>query len=202
MTHCKRGLVAGILFLAVALRPAAAVSGPFEDGVEAYGSGDYATALRLWRPLVEQGHAGAQFNLGIMYGNGRGVPQDYAEAGKWFGLAAEQGDAEAQYNLGVMYDNGQGVPQDYAEAAKWYRLAAEQGHAGAEYNLGYMYDEGRGVPQDYTEAHKWFNLAAVSGDAEFATARDQVATMMLPAQIAEAQKLAREWQAAFDARQE
>ena len=78
----------------------------------------------------------AQYNLGIMYYNGQGVPQDYAEAVKWYRLAADQGDAYAQYNLGVMYDNGEGVPQDYKEAVKWYRLAAEQGHAKAQYNLG------------------------------------------------------------------
>jgi TPR repeat protein len=61
----------------------------------------------------------AQYNLGLMYGKGWGVPQDYAEAAKWYRRAAEQGYAKAQYNLGVMYYNGEGVPQDYAEAVKW-----------------------------------------------------------------------------------
>ena len=82
----------------------------------------------------------AQYNLGLMYDNGEGVPQDYAEAVKWYRLAAEQGHAKAQYNLGLMYDNGEGVPQDYAEAVKWYRLAAEQGDAAAQTNLGCMYE--------------------------------------------------------------
>ena len=80
----------------------------------AYESKDYATALKLWRPLAEQGDAQAQYNLGIMYDNGQGVPQDDAEAVKWYRKAAEQGIAKAQYNLGVMYANGRGVPQDYA----------------------------------------------------------------------------------------
>ena len=71
-----------------------------EDGLAAAQRGDYATALKLLRPLAEQGHADAQHNLGVMYINGRGVPQDYAEAVKWFRLAAEQGHAVAQYNLG------------------------------------------------------------------------------------------------------
>ena len=54
------------------------------------------------RARAEQGDADAQANLGLMYYNGEGVPQDYAEAVRWFRLAAEQGDADAQYNLGVM----------------------------------------------------------------------------------------------------
>ena len=87
------------LVLATTLTTAAA-AGPFEDADAAYQRGDYATALRLWRPLGEQGNALAQFNLGIMYRRGQGVPQDYAEAVKWNRLAAEQGDAEAQHNLG------------------------------------------------------------------------------------------------------
>jgi len=110
---------------------------------------------------------------------------------------AEQGDASAQSYLGMKYDYGQGVPQDYAEAVKWYRLAAEQGDAFAQFNLALMYDLGEGVPQDYARAHKWFNLAASRASAEknkvYASARDQVAGKMTPTQIAEAQRLAREW---------
>ncbi len=74
-----------------------------------------------------QGDADAQFNLGVMYENGQGVPQGYAEAVKWYRKAAEQGFAPAQHNLGVMYQKGQGVPQGEAEAVKWWRKAAEQG---------------------------------------------------------------------------
>ena len=97
----------------------AAAAGPFNDGVAAYERGDYATALRLWRPLAEEGDALAQYNLGLMYGKGEGVPQDDAEAVKWYRLAAEQGFAKAQLNLGFMYARGRGVPQDDAEAVKW-----------------------------------------------------------------------------------
>jgi TPR repeat protein len=107
----------------------------------------------------------AQFNLGAMYDNGRGVRQDYDEAVKWYRLAADQGDAGAQSNLGVKYDLGRGVPQDHVEAVKGYRLAADQGLADAQCNLGGMYDRGRGVPQDFTEAIKWYRLAADQGFA-------------------------------------
>ena len=81
----------------------------FQKGFAAYNAGDFATALQEWTPLAEAGSAAAQSNLGLMYKNGYGVPQDYKEAVKWYRLAAEQGYAKAQYNLGVMYDNGYGV---------------------------------------------------------------------------------------------
>ena len=134
----------------------------WDEGVAAYQRGDYATALRELRPLAEQGHA------------------------------------DAQFNLGTMYDNGQGVPQDDAEAVKWYRKAAEQGVADAQYNLGSMYYDGQGVTQDYVQTHMWLNVAASSfppgKDRDKALKeRDRVAKKMTPAQISEAQKLAREW---------
>ena len=113
--------------------------------------------------------ADAQFDLGVMYAEGYGVPQDYVEAGAWYRLAAEQGDAKAQFNLGVMYAEGYGVPQDAAEAVAWYRLAAEQGDPEAQTNLGGMYAEGRGVPQDAAEAVAWYRLAAERGDPDAQT---------------------------------
>ncbi len=151
-----------VLVLALAL-PALVLAADLQSGLEAYERGDYATALKEWRPLADQGYAGAQFNLGLIYENGYGVAQDYAEAAKWYRLAAEQGFAGAQFNLGLKYSNGQGVPQEYPEAVKWYRLAAFQGHAKAQRNLGIMYNEGQGVPQDYAEAVKWYRRAAEQG---------------------------------------
>ena len=106
---------------------------------------------------------------------------------------AEAGNAAAQNNLGLMYDNGTGVAQDYAAAVSWYRTAADQGYAKAQYNLGLMNAKGQGVPQDYVQAHKWLNLGATSGDADAVKVRDLVASMMTPAQIAEAQRLASAW---------
>ncbi len=152
------------LALAVALLIALAVPAwaDFQDGVAAYNRGDYATALQEFKPLAEQGLAVAQNNLGIMYDNGRGVPQDYAEAVKWYRRAAEQGDADAQANLGNMYYSGLGVPQDYVQAHMWLNLAASRSSPGK---------------------HR----------SQAATNRAVVAAKMTPAQIAEAQRLAREW---------
>ena len=158
------------------------------------------------RQQAEEGAADAQDALGLMYYNGEGVAQDYEEAVRWYRLAAGQGLAAAQFNLGVMYDRGRGVAQNYAEAVRWYRLAVDQGLAAAQYNLGFMYDRGRGVPLDFVEALKWVNLAAAraAGDRQqdYAEARDALAKIMTPAQVAEAQMRAMEWRAAFDARQE
>lgn len=138
----------------------------FDEGMAAYNKKDFATALKKLTLLVSQGDARAQNNLGVMYVNGQGVPQDYDEAVKLFRLAAGQGHAGAQYNLGVRYGYGQGVPQNYTEAVKWYRLAADQGHAQAQFNLGVMYANGQGVSQDYKEAVKWIRLAADQGFAQ------------------------------------
>jgi TPR repeat protein len=92
----------------------------------AYATGDYATAVSLWRPLAEQGDADAQYNLALMYDNGGGVPQDDAEAVRWFRMAAGQGNVRAQNNLGVMYAKGEGVPQDYIQAYMWWNLSASR----------------------------------------------------------------------------
>ena len=137
----------------------------FQKGYTASRTGDYATALREWTPLAQQGNALAQTNLGTMYGMGLGVSQNKKTALKWYRLAAKQGYARAQVKLGVMYQDGLGVPQNNQTAVKWYRLAAEQGNAGAQFNLGSMYDSGQGVPQNKMTAVKWYRLAAKQGNA-------------------------------------
>ena len=164
----------------------------FDKAVKAYEAGDYTTAAKEFRLLAEQGDAGAQFNLGNMYDQGKGVPQDYAEAVRWYRLAAEQDYADAQFNLGNMYSKGEGAPQNYAEAVRWYQLAAEQGDADAQFNLGLMHFKGQGVPQDYVLAHMWFNIAAASGYENALKARDLHASLMTSNQIAEAQQHARD----------
>jgi hypothetical protein len=99
-----------------------------------------------------------------------------------------------------MYAHGQGLPQDYNEAVLWYRKAAERGYPVAQNNLGVLYANGQGVPQDYVQAHMWFSLAAPRFEASQTEDREgtirnrkYVATKMTAAQIAEAERLAREW---------
>ena len=94
--------------------------------------------------------------------------------------------------LGWCYQTGEGIPQDNEQAVKWYRKAAEQGNADAQNNLGVCYVKGEGVPKDTMFAYMWFNLAgATLGDAR--DARDSLSRTMTPEQIAEAQRLSREW---------
>jgi TPR repeat protein len=125
MRTLKRLLLAASMCCLVATANAA----PFDDAVAARNRGDYAQALKIFRPLAAQGDASAQLNLGVMYAEGQGVPQDYKEAVKWFRLAAAQGNAQAQSTLGNMYAEGWGVIQDYASAHMWYNLASSAGHA-------------------------------------------------------------------------
>ena len=115
----------------------------------------------------------------------------------WAVLAGPQEDRAAAHR--AFWDAVLTVgPQDYAEAVKGYRKAADQGDAEAQLNLGVSYASGQGVPQDYVEAHKWSNLSAASAtDKEIRDTathnRDFIASKMTADQVAEAQKLAREW---------
>jgi uncharacterized protein len=163
MNRTFKAAVAAVIF-ATGFAGSVAAESAFSNGLEAYRKGDYATAA------------------------------------SWYRKAAEQGDPAAQDALGNMYETGLGVPRDYAAAARWYRKVAEadpelpvslvQGFA--QCSLAQLYERGQGVPQDYVLAHMWYNLATAGGlncEAE----RELVAAKMTPAQIAEAQKLAREW---------
>ena len=107
---------------------------------------------------------------------------------------AEQGDALAQFKLGSFYYDGEGVPEDDAEAVMWFRKAAEQGHSGAQWFLGLCYANGEGVPEDDVKAYMWLNLAsAQQGDEEIKRRKDVLTERMTREQIAEGQKMSREW---------
>ena len=155
---CKRTLSWVWLVLCVSAVPAAA---DFQAGQGAYIRHDYATAMKEWRPLAENGHVQAQFNVGLMYDQGRGVAESDQEAVKWYRMAAEQGHAQARFTLGLMYFEGLGVPQSYLEAERWYWLAAVQGSAAAQFNLAVMYAQGQGIPQNNEEALKLYRMAAM-----------------------------------------
>jgi len=118
--------------LCIALLCAGAVqAGDLEDADAAFVKKDYATALTKWRSAAQQGSASAQFSLGLMYDEGKGVAQDFKEAVRWYKLAAAQGNAKAQFNLGISYGKGEGVAQDYLRAHTWLNLAAISGDADA-----------------------------------------------------------------------
>ena len=137
--------------------------------------------------------AEAQYSLANSYAMGQGVAQDNVEAVQWYRKAAEQGHVEAQLILGRMYFNGDGVPEDAVETVKWVRKAAEQGYAKAQIVLANMYDIGQGVPKDYVAAYMWLNLAAAQGNEGAKKGKGILSEKMTKEQIAEAQKLSREW---------
>ena len=99
-----------VLGVALSLGAVAVCAGPYEDSVEAYHRGDHSAAARLARTAAEQGDARAQYAIGWMYDEGRGVPRDDQQAVAWYRKAAEKGDAKAQYKLELMYAAGRGVP--------------------------------------------------------------------------------------------
>lgn len=122
------------IFAALAIACVPAKGAAIDDGQTAYNSGDFATALQLWRPLAEQGDARAQNNLGVMYENAKGVAQDVNEAVRLYRLAAAQGYGGAQYNLGLIYAIGRGgVQRDPLRAYMWFTLASmsQSGNAGS-----------------------------------------------------------------------
>jgi TPR repeat protein len=182
-----RSIIAGMAFMAVS---STAFAG-FEEGVDAYAHGDFETALSIFHPLAEEDVSGAQYNLGLMYAYGQGVPQNYDEALKWYRRAAENGYRMAMHNIGDFYSAGKGVQQNYTEAGKWFRIAAEKGYVPSQHNLGALYLHGKGVPQSFTEAYAWLSVAAASGNEDEIKTRDIVARTLTKSRLKEGQRLAK-----------
>ena len=101
--------------------------------------GDYRTAVKVWKPLAEQGNAVAQFHMGEVYEFGMDDPQNRKQAIKWFRSAAKQGNADAQHKLGLMYATGFGLPENEDLAIEWLTRAATQGHATSQNFLDALY---------------------------------------------------------------
>lgn len=175
------------------LLASSAWSGDAEKGLAAYNSMDYETALAIWQPLAESGDSGSQYGLGMMYGNGFGVPMDDALAIKWYGLAVEQGHAGAQCNLAVMHQNGWGVPLNEEEAIRLYTLAAEQGVAEAMVALGRYFAMDFSEAYDPVQAYKWFSLAVLLEDIDAGAKREVLASRMSVEQVADGNALVELW---------
>lgn len=114
---------------------------------------------------ANQGNAEAQFNLAVMYVQGKtGIAND-AQAVEWWEKAATQGHAKAQFRLGVMYEQGAGTAKDISKAMLWYQKAAEQDDADAQLTLGNRYENGLGLPTNINKANEWYQKAAAQGNA-------------------------------------
>ncbi len=118
------------------------------------------------RNAAAAGNPAAQYEVGLRYARGGGVPQDYGQAAYWFELAANQNLAIAQYRLATLFEKGRGVPQNMEKARSWYESAAQAGNVKAMHNLAVIYAEGKGVPQDFAKAGQWFLAAADHGLAD------------------------------------
>ena len=121
----RRLLVPGFIAMACAL-PVTAVQADFASGARAYEQADFEKARLEWTAAAKSGDVKSQFNLGVLYDEGRGIDIDHAVAVKWWLLAAEGGLAVARHNLASAYIAGDGVKQDYRKAATWLRQSAEQ----------------------------------------------------------------------------
>lgn len=128
-----------------------------DDDIES----DARQRIEMWLPLAERGHAHAQFVIGTLFLDGRGVAQDYDTALAWIAKAALQHHAEAQLQFALMHLRGQGTLRDNAAAAHWLHLAAEQGELRAQCYMSRMHAFGLGTPRSLVYAYMWAMLAAM-----------------------------------------
>lgn len=149
--------------------------------------------IAKYRKAAEQGDPAAQFIMGLVYFDGRGVAQDDRQAEAWYRKAAEQGYASAQVNLGLMYFFGRGVSKDDQQAVAWLRKAADKGNAYGQYGLGLVYMVGRGVPKDTELAYFWFMLAGAQGHQGANSKRSQLEASLTAQQRAKLKAYAKDW---------
>jgi hypothetical protein len=158
---------------------------------EALAEGDDAAAFKLFHGLAESGNARAQYWLADMYEFGYGVKKDVPKAISWMEKAANQGLATAQGRLGEIYFTGQEAVQNFKAARNWLQKAADQRNAVAERRLAQMEAQGLGGPQDVVRAYVLYEQAILDGDGYSVRLRDELLKQMSPAQVTEAQALAK-----------
>ncbi len=154
--------------------------------------------INEFRQAAEAGDADAQFEMGVLYQYGRGVPQNLSEALSFYRKAAEQGHLGAQSNLGILYASGLLIPRDYSQALHWFMKAANQGDAFAQNNLCRLHSFGEGVPRDYVTAYMWLELAIGSLEGAQKEKAEMnrdlfLASHMNPEEIGRATKMVAEW---------
>ena len=133
-------------------------------------SGEEVKNLTPWSEALQAkadtGDKEAQWQVGMCYASGKGVPSDEAQAFAWWKKSAGQGYAEAQYWLGRIYQYDGVVDRSDEIAYEWYRKAADQGHPAAQRRVGRCFYDGKGIEQDYEEAYEWFEKAAKGNDLQ------------------------------------
>ncbi len=159
-----------------------------------FSKNDSETAVGWYRKSAKQDYAPAQYRLGEMYDDGRGVAKNHDKAREWYKLAADQGMVEARFKLNrhkksPSEDPDRVVVDDKTRAAD--RRQALAGSVDAQIRLAKMYDKGLGVPKDYVKAYAWYNIAASQGNAAARASRDAIEAILTSSQVDRGQQLAR-----------
>lgn len=141
--------------------------GPLDLAAGLMQKGQFAEAAKMLEPLAKSGDPSAQYHLGLLYYNGKGVTEDEKKAVQWLTSSAEKGNVNAMYQLGNAYTFGSETPRLVAdadiEAANWYFKAAKAGNADAQYSLGLLFMAGKGLVKSDKEANYWMQQAAKNG---------------------------------------
>jgi len=187
----KRAWLAAAAMATLIAVPARADNDRVKAGVDAWGRGDYAGAVELWRGPADAGDPDAEFNLGQAYKLGRGVPADLNQAEKWYRLAAQQNHLQAQDNFGLaLFQNGK-----HGDAVQWLQRSAQRGEPRAQFVLGTMFFNGDAVPKDWVRAYAWILRAAASGLPQATQTQQQMDRYIPLADRQEAQLLAKRYEA-------
>ncbi len=147
--------------------------------------------------LAHNGLATAQYELGLIFEYGRGVPRDDVAAISWYEKAAEQHFASALYRLAILYDNGWGLASNKEKALQLYKAAAENGHTLAQHDIAIMYFQGSGTAKSPLEAYKWMRIALNSGNPLLQKHLNLLAKSMSLDEIEVAEYLAQDWMVNF-----
>lgn len=183
------GATVAILGLVMGLFTGHPAQADVADGIRAYATGDYETALRALEKSAKAGDPQGLYNLGVLHAEGKAAPRDMAKAVALFRDGARKGSVLAAFSLAQALRKGDGVPVDFKEAARWYAFAAKRGDFRAGNELGLLYVEGKGVRPDPVEGFAWIYPAThadIMDEAAYANAA-QLARMLTQAQVREAQ---------------
>lgn len=156
-----------LVFFGVLLSSAAYAQEPLSTATDLIAKARYAEAATVLQALVKAGNPAAQYHLGVLYYNGKGVAEDEKKAVQLLTSSAEQGNVDAMYQLGNAFTFGNETPRLVAdadtEAASWYFKAAKLGNPDAQYSLGLMFMAGKGLEKSEKEASYWMQQAAKNG---------------------------------------
>ena len=181
-------VLAAIAMLAAAPALAQAAAGDTKAGVDAWGRGDFAGAVAIWRPLAVAGDADAQFNMGQAYKLGRGVPKDWAMAESWYRKAAQQGHMQAEDNLGLnLYEQGK-----KADAVPFLERSVARDERRAELVLGTMLFNGDGVTRDWPRAYALVTRSSQQGLSQASQTLAQMDQYLPPEQQQQGTRMAAE----------